>query len=455
MQANPILPVTQALADFVANLTWEKLPAAVQEEGRLAIADTIGGAIAAVDEPVTRTVLAIIEGEPGPSAIWGTTLRTTPRNAALVNGAMAHAHDIDDTNPSMRGHPSCPVVPALFALAAKSGSTGQELVTAYVAGVEVATKLGRAVNMTHYNKGWHTTLTLGTLGAAAACANLLKLDADKTAIALAIAGSRAGGLVANFGTMTKPVHAGFAAEGGVTAALLAQAGTTANPAALEAENGFFDLFVGLDKVEPALALEALNERFDLVDPGNIYKQYPTCSLTHCAIDMLLDGLADGTIKTDQIESIECAVGYRCESTLPYHDARTGLQGKFSMEYCLAAALAYGQVTFAEFEDSKVLAPAIADIHQKIKLYTHPDLTTPESVPDDFTDIVIKHRDGSVFHGREQKAKGDPAKRWTLEQFKAKFVQCCAPILGTEQAGKLWDDLHRLDALPTGTLKPLI
>src|SRR5690606_34612779 len=145
------------------------------------------------------------------------------------------AHDIDDTNPSMRGHPSCPVVPAIFALAAQFGSTGQELITAYIAGVEIATKLGRAVNMTHYNKGWHTTLTLGALGAAAACAKLLQLNAEKTATALAIAGSRAGGMVANFGTMTKPIHAGFAAESGVTAALLANAGTTANPNALEAK----------------------------------------------------------------------------------------------------------------------------------------------------------------------------------------------------------------------------
>src|SRR5690606_13442454 len=132
------------------------------------------------------------------------------------------------------------------------------------------------------------------------CAKLLQLNAEKTATALAIAGSRAGGMVANFGTMTKPIHAGFAAESGVTAALLANAGTTANPNALEAKNGFFDLFVGLDKVQPALALDALNERFDIVDPGNIYKQYPTCSLTHCAIDMLLDGQANGTIKPDQI-----------------------------------------------------------------------------------------------------------------------------------------------------------
>jgi len=449
MQNYSILPVTQTLAEFAAALTWDKLPDAVRAEARLAIADTIGGALAAVHAPVTRAMLTFVRQDPGSSAIWGTTLRTTVRNAALANGTMAHAHDIDDTNPSMRGHPSCPVVPAIFALASQSAASGQALITAYVAGVDIACKLGRAVNMSHYNKGWHTTLTLGSLGSAAACANLLGLDAEKTAAALAIAASRAGGLVANFGTMTKPVHAGFAAENGITAARLAQAGISANPTALEARNGFFALFADLDHVQPKLAVEALGERFDVIDPGNIYKQYPTCSLTHCAIDMALDGLAAGTIQPDQIASVDCGVGYRCENTLPYHHARTGLEGKFSMEYCLAAALVYGQVGFAEFQNDKVTAPAIADMHKKIKVYIHPDLTTPESAPHDFTDLVIAHHDGSIFHGREQKAKGDPAKRWSLDQFQSKFMQCAGPMLGTDPAGALWRDLIRLDQLPAG------
>lgn len=446
MKAERVLPVTQLLADFVSGLRWDTLPDNVQQEAKLAIADTVAGAIAGHSEPVAAVALQVAGSEPGSAKVWGLPRTLGASDAAFVNGTLAHAHDIDDTNPSMRGHPSCPVVPAVFALGAKSGADGKNLIAAYVAGVEIATKLGRAVNMTHYNRGWHTTLTLGTLGAAAAGARVLGLDKEKTAIALAIGGSCAGGLVANFGTMTKPVHSGFAARNGVMAALLAEAGLTANPCAIEAKTGFFDLFCGFDNVNAEQAVADLRTRFDLVDPGNIYKQYPTCSLTHCAIDMILDGIAAGRIRPAQIERVECGVGYRCENTLPYHDATTGLQGKFSMEYCLAAALVYGQVTFAEFADDKVNSPDVRRMYERIHLYTHPDLRTPESVPIDFTDIVIVHTDGSRFHGREQKAKGDPAKRWTLGEFRNKFVRCAGPMVGADRAGRAWDDSLRLDEL---------
>ena len=446
MKADRALPVTQLLADFVSGLGWAALPDGVRTEAKLAIADTVAGAIAAVAEPVATIALAAAGDEGGACKVWGMARSFGPLGASFVNGTLAHAHDIDDTNPSMRGHPSCPVVPAVFALGSTAGADGKELVVAYVAGVEVATKLGRAMNMTHYNRGWHTTLTLGTVGAAAASARVLRLDRNKTAAALAIAASCAGGLVANFGTMTKPVHSGFAARNGVMAARLAAAGLSANPCAIEAKTGFFDLFCGLDNVRAQEAVAELGERFDLVDPGNIYKLYPTCSLTHCAIDIILEGLASGAIRPAAIERVECGVGYRCENTLPYHEATTGLEGKFSMEYCLAAALVYGQVGFAEFEDAKVKSPAIRAMHDRIRLYTHPELRTPDTVPFDFTDLVIIHSDGSRFHRREQKARGDPAKRWSLAEFKGKFVRCAAPVIGEQRAGRAWDNSFRLDEL---------
>jgi len=454
MKIDTPLPVTQLLADFVSRQTYDRLPARVREEAVLAIADTVGGAFGAVPEALTQSMLAVIAGEQGTSPVWGLDVRTTPRNAALVNGTLAHTHDIDDTNPSMRGHPSCPVVPAVFALAPMAKADGKAIIAAYVAGVEIATKVGRAVNMEHYNRGWHTTPTLGCLGAAAASASLLRLDPARTATTLAIASSMAGGLVANFGTQTKPVHSGFAAQNGILAALLARSGVTANPTAMEAKTGFFDLFCGLDQVQAALALEKLDERYDLIEPGNIYKLYPTCSLAHCAIDAILDGLARGTIDPSQIESIECAVGYRCENTLPHHRPTTGLEGKFSMEYCLAAALVYRQVTFDEFVDAKVNDPRIAAIYDKLNLYIHPDLRTPDSVPRDFTDIVIRHRDGRVFHDRSTKAKGDPAKRWTRAEFKGKFVRCAGIVLGAEEAGKRWDRMQALAGLGAAEIDAL-
>lgn len=446
MKTENALPVTQLLAEFIAGLSWHNLPKQVRTEAKLAIADTVGGAIAAASEPIAAMVLQLVTGATGTSRIWGKGISADATNAAFVNGTLAHAHDIDDTNPSMRGHPSCPVVAAIFALAPDAHADGKELIAAYVAGVEVETKLGRAVNITHYNRGWHTTLTLGTLGAAAAAARLLKLDKVQTAHALAIAASSASGVVANFGTLTKPVHAGFAARNGVVAAQLARAGITGNLHAIEGKTGFFELFCGRENVNQAAAVEALGERFDLIDPGNIYKQYPTCSLTHCAIDMILDGVASGAIEPPNILRVECGVGYRCENTLPYHRPTNGLEGKFSMEYCVAAALAYGRVTFDEFHDDKVMSSVVAELYKKIYLYTHPDLRTPDSVDRDFTDLVIIHTDGRRFHQREQKAQGDPAKRWSLAEFKGKFIRCAAPVIGAEPADRDWEDTYRLEQL---------
>jgi 2-methylcitrate dehydratase PrpD len=440
------LPITELLAGFASSLSWHDLPKQVRTEAKLAIADTVGGAIAACREPIARSVLEVVNGTTGPSRIWGTGASSNASNAALVNGTLAHTHDIDDTHPAMRGHPSSPVVAATFALAPEAHADGKEIIAAYVAGVEIETKLGRGINMTHYNRGWHTTLTLGTLGATAAAARLLKLDRAATVNALSIGASSAGGLVANFGTPTKPVHAGFAARNGVMAAQLARAGISGNPRAIEGKNGFFDLFCGRENANPVAVVEALGERFELVDPGNVYKQYPTCSLTHCAIDMILDGVASGAIEPAKILRVECGVGYRSENTLPYHRPANGLEGKFSMEYCLAAALVYGRVTFDEFQDEKVMSPAIAELYKKIYLYIHPDLRTPESVDRDFTDLVIIHSDGRRFHGREQKAKGDPTKRWSLAEFKAKFTRCASPYVGASAAERYWEDTYRLEQL---------
>src|SRR5262249_20640182 len=162
-----------------------------------------------------------------------------------------------------------------------------------------------------------------------AAARVLRLDKPATVNALAIAASCAGGLVANFGTMTKPIHAGFAARNGVMAAQLAQAGVTANPHAIEGKTGFFELVCGRENVPPTAAVEGLGEQSDLIDPGNVYKQYPTCSLTHCAIDMVLDGIASGVIEPANVLRVECGVGYRWENTLQFHHAVDGLEGKFS------------------------------------------------------------------------------------------------------------------------------
>jgi 2-methylcitrate dehydratase PrpD len=448
-------PVTRVFAEFVATQTWETLSAEARELSKQAIADCIGGALAGLSEPPTKIALELVRGEPGDTAVWGAKLRTTERNAALVNGTMAHAHDIDDTNESMRGHPSAPVVPAVLAVAPAAQADGKAIITAYAVGVEIEAKLGRAMNMEHYERGWHTTLTLGSMGAAAAAANLLKLTPQQTACALAIAGSTAGGLRANFGTMAKPLHSGLAAQNGVLAARLALAGMSANPDAIETKEGFFDLFCGTDNVAVEKAVSGLGAPFDVVSPGIIYKLYPTCSLTHHVLDILLDGVHTGEIRPAAIKQVNCGVGYRCENTLPYHQPRTGLEGKFSMEYCVAAALHYGEIGFAQFADQAVNAAPIKALYPKLNIYVHPELRERESVFWDFADIEIVHEGGGVFRRRLAKPKGHPENPLSWADLETKFRACADRTVGAAPATRAWDGLRRLDALAAKDIGALL
>ncbi|KZD08546.1 MmgE/PrpD family protein [Oceanibaculum pacificum] len=446
MDRSALPPVSRTLAEFVAAQSWDTLPEEARECSKQAIADCIGGALAGLTEPPSKVVLALASTEPGNTPIWGAKMATTERTAALVNGTLAHAHDIDDTNESMRGHPSAPVVPAIFAMAPAAGVDGKALIAAYAVGVEIEAKLGRAMNMEHYERGWHTTSTLGTLGAAAAAANLLRLDVDGCARTLAIAATMACGLRSNFGTMTKPLHSGLAAEHGVSAARLAAAGLSANPNTLEAKEGFIDLFCGFDHVMADKAVTDLGAPFDVVSPGILFKIYPTCSLTHHVLDVLLEGLRNGDIRPEAIERLNCGIGYRCTNTLPYHQPETGLEGKFSMEYCIAAALHYGKVGFAEFTDAAVQAPAIKAIYPKLNIYIHDELRARESVFNDFADIEVIHTDGTVYKKRLYKPKGHPTNPLSWAELEAKFRGCADPVVGDAAAAHAWTGLRSLDTL---------
>ncbi|MCG7360573.1 MmgE/PrpD family protein [Roseomonas sp. ACRSG] len=436
-----------ALADFIAELTYEALPEEARNEARRAIADTVGGAIAACSEPSTLAVRQVIAGEAGPCSIWGTTDRTTPRNAALVNGTMAHAHDIDDCNGPMLGHPSAPVVPAIAALVDELRLPGADMVVAYVAAVEVEGRLGRAVTLRHNALGWHTTSTLGCLGAAAACAKLLKLDGPGILAAMGIAASLASGVRQNFGTMTKPAHAGFAAQNGLLAARLAQAGMTASAEAIEGHEGFMDLFVGKEVLAEQTSVGRFGEPFELIH--NYYKIYPTCSLVQCGLDIVLAGIASGDIVPDDVKTLRAGVSYHALNIMRYHDPKDALQARFSMEYCLAAALSRGRVGIDEFAEEAVFAPEIRDRMRQVEPYVHPDLATRDQFDralaegNAFTDIEVTHGSGHVFRRRASVAKGTPENPVSWGDLEAKFRMCVTPQLGEDTTEILWNNLRKL------------
>ena len=353
--------------------TRECSPQAI-DTARMAIMDTIGVSLAGAREDCTLAVYRVCRRTmgSGSSLIFGQTGGVDVLSAALVNGTASHALDFDDCSNTLGGHPSAPIVPALWALAEERDCNGEDVLVAYISGVEVETKIGRAVNFHHYEKGWHPTATLGTFGSAAACSRLLNLDAKKTAAALGLAASMAAGIKANFGTMTKPFHVGQASRNGLLAALLAEEGMTANPDALEGDQGFFEVFNGTGNYNPDVVMKTWADPLDIIEPGIAFKRHPCCASTHPAIDALLvlrekHGLTAGSVK-----HIRSWTHPRRLNHTNRPDPKTGLDGKFSVQYVLARALRDGVVSLEHFSDAAVQD---AEIHALLKMKSNSRLKT--------------------------------------------------------------------------------
>lgn len=430
------IPLTRAFAQFTAAAHRELLPEAVRTEAVRAIADCVGGALAGVDEPVTRIATMATNG--GPCTLWGRPGRATVCDATLVNGCAAHAHAIDDTNESMRGHPSAPIVPAILALGEALDSGGHDLVTAYAVGVEIAAKLGRAVNDRHAQVGWHTTGTLGSVGAAAACARLLALDAEHTAHALGIAASMAGGLRVNFGTMTKPLHAALAARAGLEAAQWAARGMTASTQALEGHEGFLALYCG-DGARPEAALDALGAPWELQAPGIVYKRYPTCSLMHALIDLVLDAHEQGVFTGR--EELHCAISARLQAARHAPWPGNGLSAKFHVEYCVATAALTGSQAIADFTDAAVQRAAIQQAARHVHLHVGVDFPAGNG---DCAELAVLREGREVHRARRDKPRGHPSQPLRPEEHAAKFLACASGALGAQGAAALHAALLRLD-----------
>jgi 2-methylcitrate dehydratase PrpD len=281
------MTIANELARRVSVFRYDGLPAAAVEWAKTGILDTVGVTLAGSLEPCARIALRVCTGT-GPALVFGSAQRLSVADAALVNGTASHALDFDDCSNTLGGHPSVPILPGLFALADATAVNGRDFIAAYVAGFETETRIARAVNFHHYDKGWHPTATLGVFGATAAASRLLELTEDQIATALAIAASFSSGLKANFGTMTKPLHVGHCARNGVMAAMLAREGMTAGHDAFEHRQGFFNVFNGSGNYDADAVLRDWAAPLDIVTPGIAIKSYPCCGSTHPAIDAMLD-----------------------------------------------------------------------------------------------------------------------------------------------------------------------
>jgi 2-methylcitrate dehydratase PrpD len=423
--------LTDYVAKFVVNTGYDAIPPEVVELGKKSILDGLGLALAgsrAETGPLCLQYLDTLGALQGGSTIIGTSRKTAPQFAALVNGISIHADDFDDTQLAsakdrvygLLVHPTVPVLPAVLALGEQRKTSGKELLLAYHLGVEVECKIAEAIAPRHYEDGFHSTGTCGPFGSAAACSKLLRLDLQKTLNAFGIAGSQSAGLRENFGTMTKPFQAGHAAESGLESVQLADLGWTAATQILEAQRGFFHAAGG--SFDPAAILGKLGAPWCFADPGISIKPYPSGSLSHPAMSEMMRLIEQHDIRPAQVKQVDVGANHAMTQALLHHQPQTGLEAKFSMEFCMAILLLRRKAGLAEFTNRVVQGADVQEMIAKVRYYVDPEAEAAGF--DKMTSIIkITLKSGKTISGRANFGKGSPADPMTFEEAAVKFRGC--------------------------------
>jgi len=437
--------LTTDIANFVATVDAGAMPARANFGARIGMLDCVGTMIAGADEEAVKIVAQIVPAYTGndgaPEIPGGRNL--SAGDAALVNGVAAHVLDYDDVG--IDGHPSAAITPAILAEGWTLGSSGEEALAAYVAGYEVWALLQELEPGALHERGFHPTAIWGTLSAAAACARLNRLNADETTNAIAIAASLAAGTVANFGTMTKSLHAGRTAQSGVLAARLAKRGYTASPDVLEHRAGF--MHAHSDSGNPAVARGdwGLGENWRLPKMGINIKRYPMCYGTHRAIDAMLDLAQEHNLKSDAIDEIHVRMGDAQDLMLRNRAPKTALEAKFSMEFAMASALIARKVGLKELDDDFVRRSDIVETMGKVTRSTTQERLAdmPPFAPDDRVSIRLKNGT-ELKHEPVVRPKGHWQRPLTEAELREKFLDCTEGRLGRKQAEALFEKLNNLE-----------
>jgi 2-methylcitrate dehydratase PrpD len=436
--------LTRQLAEFVSGLAFEQLPQTAVETAKRGAIDTVGVMFAGRDEPVAKLAAELAAaGAGGEAHVLFDRGFAHSQDAALANGTAGHALDYDDV--ALEGHPSVVLVPAVLAEGERLNASGRDLITAYVAGYETWGELLDRDDDQHHGKGWHPTAVFGTVGAAAAAARLARLDPGRTANALAIAASLAGGLVANFGSMTKPFHAGRAAQSGILAARLAGRGMTASPDALEHPSGFLRAFSPAGRVRVDGELAA-GRAWHIIRQGLNVKRYPVCYALHRAIDGMLAIRSRRPVAAGDVAEIELTLGRTQMVPLREHRPQTGLEAKFSAEFAMASALVAGRVGMGELTNEFVNQAAVQSLFPKVRV-TPVDEADPEDplfAPADR--VRVKLNDGATLEGESIRyALGHARNPIGLDELHAKFRDCVGDALAPDVSARLFERLSRLEA----------
>ncbi len=440
--------VTRQLAERASAVTYDALPEPVRVVARQCVLDYYGVALAGAGDPLVQILLDELGEAAGAeqAGVIGHKPRLPVLSAALINGAIGHALDYDDVNLAMPGHPSVAILPGLMALAEERRSSGRDVIAAFVAGYETACRIGRAMRPGHYNLGFHATGTVGALGAAAACAHLLGLDAAATATALGIAGTQAAGLKSQFGTMCKPFHAGKAAQNGLLAARLASRGFSSRPDLVECEQGFA-LTHGPD-FHPETALAEPSGGFHIL--ANLFKYHAACYLTHGPIEAARAVRERHGVTPERIARITLTLDRSCDRVCNIPAPSDGLESKFSLRQTVAMALAgIDTAGLDSYSAATASDPPLVALREKIALDFRDDW------PQAAAEIEVALADGSVLRAGHDAGIPSADIAAQGERLAAKFDALAAPVLGAARGRELRAAIAAMEGLAdAGTLARL-
>ena len=440
------MTLTQDLGYFAAGVSFEKLPPGAAEVARTGFIDCIATMIAGAGDPAPQLLRKALQQPGGDATLYFSGEKCAAPEAAWINGTAGHALDYDDVA-SLRGHPSTVLVPAVLAEGEVRGASGRDMLAAYVAGYETWAELAWRDPGHHHRKGWHPTGIFGPIGAAAACASLRRLDAESAARALALAASQSSGLMANFGTMTKPFHAGRSAHSGLMSARLAELGFTASLDALEHPQGFLSAVSPDGEVDRESPAHGLGSEWRILKYRLGIKKYPACYCTHRALDAMLELLARQPLQPAEIARITVSLSDTHALILRNHQPQTGLAAKFSIEFAMAAAVIARRAGLAEYTDGFVRRPEVQDLMQRVGIETNRNYDPEVSGASVFDQVRVELVDGHIIESEKvARAKGHADRPLSEDELFEKFRTCLDAGGARIAPDVLFDRLRHLEDL---------
>ena len=427
--------LTQSLAEFV--VSPGVLPLEMRQHSINALIDTIGCGLLGSVQPASelaRRWASHIEAAPRVT-VWGSSLRTSASEAAFVNGIAAHVDDYDDTHATLHGHPSTTLIPTVMACAELLRASGARMLDAYALGLEVGARVSRALGPDHYQRGWHNTATAGVFSCATAAAILFGANPQQMRNAWGLAASQSAGLLRNFGTMTKAFHAGNAARSGVHSAWLATEGFTADPKIWEGKGSFIEVYGVVGGALEQDLVGGLGTSWEVLRPGVEAKTWACCYQAHRAIVGLMQLLPDSIPTPDEITGVNIGFAPGSDAALIYDNPETELEGKFSIQYTVAAWLLDGKLSLDSFTDAMVNRVAVRSLMKKIRRYVVPDERRGYSGTVGYTDVEVVTK-SQVLKKRVDQSETRAAWVVTDDEHDKKFLDCAARNMGGDRAREL-------------------